>query len=201
MRLRGLSVLLVAALLVVACNGDDPPATAPTPTPGPATPVPTAAPYSQVPRPIVVSGGGLPSAPSTATETAVTYVVEPGDTVGGIAIRFGVTNDVIRDANNLDGDNIFVGQTLTIPRGSATAGGTTGGTTGGGVTGSPGTGAPAPTPAPPAGSFTYTIEEGDTAFGLALRFDVTVEQLEAANGVGPGGLDALQIGQVIIIPR
>ena len=44
------------------------------------------------------------------------------------------------------------------------------------------------------------MQEGDTAFGIALQFDITVEDLEAANGVGPGGLDDLQIGQIISLP-
>jgi LysM repeat protein len=43
------------------------------------------------------------------------YVVRPGDTLSGIAIRFGVTVDQIRWANGLSGDMIYAGQVLRIP--------------------------------------------------------------------------------------
>ena len=47
---------------------------------------------------------------------------------------------------------------------------------------------------------TYTVKAGDTAFGIALQFDTTTEALERANGVAKGGLDNLQLGQVVKLP-
>ena len=48
------------------------------------------------------------------------------------------------------------------------------------------------------GGFLYTIRAGDTFFSLAARFNVTVQQLAAANpGVDP---NRLMIGQQICIP-
>jgi len=45
-----------------------------------------------------------------------TYVVQPGDTLSSIAVRFGTTAWAIAYANNLPNVNIiYVGQTLTIP--------------------------------------------------------------------------------------
>jgi len=47
---------------------------------------------------------------------ASTYVVQPGDTIGTIAQRFGVTPQAISNRNGLsDPNSIFVGQTLIIP--------------------------------------------------------------------------------------
>jgi murein DD-endopeptidase MepM/ murein hydrolase activator NlpD len=49
----------------------------------------------------------------------VTYVVQAGDTLSGIARRFGVTVQAIREANGISGDIINIGMQLIIP----TAGG------------------------------------------------------------------------------
>lgn len=43
------------------------------------------------------------------------YVTKSGDTVSGIARKFGVTSDSIRWSNNLDGNNVAAGRELYIP--------------------------------------------------------------------------------------
>ena len=51
----------------------------------------------------------------------------------------------------------------------------------------------------PAGSFEYTIKQGDTLWQLARTYNTTVEAIMALNpGIDPNNL---QIGQVICIPR
>lgn len=45
----------------------------------------------------------------------VRYVITPGDTLSEIAQRYNVSAAAIRSANRLSGDNIRVGQTLSIP--------------------------------------------------------------------------------------
>lgn len=58
----------------------------------------------------------LVSAVALAQETGTTYVVQPGDTLGRIAARFGVTALEIARANNLSSvDLIYAGQVLIIP--------------------------------------------------------------------------------------
>ncbi len=53
---------------------------------------------------------------------------------------------------------------------------------------------PAPTPTP----VIYIVEPGDTLLGIALQYNVTVDELQAVNGVlSP---ETLQIGQKLIIP-
>ena len=52
---------------------------------------------------------------ATPTQPNVTYVVQAGDTLSGIASRFGVTVQAIRDANGITGDIISVGTQLIIP--------------------------------------------------------------------------------------
>jgi len=194
MRLRTFAIFAASTAFVVvagACSGGDDEATS---TPGPAatpTAAPTATPLAQLPEPVIVVGDGVPGGGSgTATEEAVVYTVEAGDTLSGIAERFGVTVELIQTANGMTGVDIAIGQELTIPR-RETATATP--TPAPGATSTPGGGA--------VGGDTYVVEEGDTAFGIALQFDITVAQLAAANGVSEDEIANLQIGQVLQIPR
>src|SRR5690606_11127040 len=104
-----------------------------------------------------------------------------GDTVSGIAARFGSTIAAIAQVNGLDDPGlIFVGQTLIIP------------VEGGGGSQQPPTFTPAPifptagpfpyptaappiypTAAPPVNVGSYTVQRGDTLSGIAARFNTT----------------------------
>jgi LysM repeat protein len=53
---------------------------------------------------------------------------------------------------------------------------------------------PSATPAP----LVYVIEEGDTLGALAIKYDVSVEAIQAANGIDDPAL--LRVGQEVIIP-
>ncbi len=58
---------------------------------------------------------------------------------------------------------------------------------------------PLATPLPTATPIIYTVRAGDTLIGIAHRYDVSVEALQAANGnIAP---ELLQIGQKLIIPQ
>ncbi|MGI9407562.1 MAG: LysM peptidoglycan-binding domain-containing protein [Hyphomicrobiaceae bacterium] len=70
------------------------------------------------PRPAPLPSYSDTTRPS-ATETGAT-VVKRGDTLYGISRRTGVSVSRIREANNLVGSNIRIGQKLVIPRGSNT---------------------------------------------------------------------------------
>lgn len=180
------------AMLAVACGGgeDDAPI-APGAT-GTAAPIPTATPFAQLPAPVIVTAVAGASAGGD-----LTYIVEPGDSLSVIAARFDTTVDAIVEANGLADVDIIVGQELIIPGG--------GGTTGADGGDEPAAPSPSPTPtSTPAdtGSGTvYVVESGDTALGIAIRFDVTLEELAAANGMTVDEITELQIGQEIQIPR
>jgi LysM repeat protein len=59
--------------------------------------------------------GSTPAAPA-ATPTPTVYVVQQGDTLGAIAIRFGVSVEAIQAANGIDDPTkLRVGQELIIP--------------------------------------------------------------------------------------
>jgi putative chitinase len=66
--------------------------------------------YIYVGQRLTIPGGG------TAEPGGQTYVVQPGDTLSSIALKFGTTAYAIAYANNLPNVNfIYVGQTLRIP--------------------------------------------------------------------------------------
>lgn len=192
-----LATLFLTTTLASACDKKDTP---------PAPPgVPTATPFAKPPEPTIVAAptrtpaststpGTTPSGTATATPSAggseTTYTVVAGDAMSLIAQRFGVTAAAIRAANNLPNDDVRIGQVLRIPR--ATAGGT--------PTPGPTVGPPRPVPPPVTGD-TYLVKPGDTAYGIALEFQVTLAELEAANGVAPGGLNNIKAGETIRVPK
>lgn len=188
MRLRAI-LATVAIFAVSACDSR-----ADTPAPASGA-VPTAAPFPTVPEPTIVTGpvtatpsaapsatpDSGPAAAGAATTGEQIYTVVAGDVLGLIADRFDVPSAQIRALNNLTGDAIQIGQRLRIPARAA---------------GSPAT-APPPAAAPGNGVTTHIVKAGDTASGIALQYDTTVAALERANGVAAGGLNNLQLGQVV----
>ncbi len=180
MRSRAL-LATVALLVATACSGGG---NGTTDGSGTRT-VPTAAPLASVPAATLVTptptAPGIPVEPGGGTGSGERrYTVASGDVLGSIAEQFNVSAAQIRALNHLDTDILQIGQELQIPASTPGLPGD-GGTPGSGVT-------------------SYTVVEGDTAFGIALEFDTTVEALEQANGVTAGGLDDLQLGQVIKLP-
>jgi LysM repeat protein len=103
-------------------------------------------------------------------------VVQSGDTLFRIALRYNTTVTAIMQANGLTNPNvIYVGQRLSIAT----------------------TATPAPTPVVSTGQTTYTVQTGDTLFRIALRYNVTVAAVALANGI----VNPSQIypGQVLVI--
>lgn len=87
-------------------------------------------------------------------ESAGTYIVQPGDTLIGIAARYGVSVSQLARANGLRWNSwVYVGQRLSIP----------------GTQASP--------------DALYIVRRGDTLFGLARRFGTTVQAIMAANNL------------------
>ena len=182
------ALIPATALLLAACGGggDD----LPVPTAGPTTsqgePIPTATPFASLPEPTIVSSSeGAAAAPGAGP---VGYVVEAGDTLSGIADRYDSSVEAIMEANELtDPTLIFVGQELIIPGAEVLASTPPLAPTGGAS-------------AAETGLTTYVVQSGDTALGIAFQFDVTLEELAAANGTTVESLNSLQIGDELVIP-
>lgn len=101
----------------------------------------------------VPAGPGLPAAAAAGTP----YRVVAGDTLSGIAARFGTSTAALASVNNIANPNvIYAGQLIVIP------------------------GAAAQTTA---GSSSYTVVSGDTLSGIAARFGTSVGALASANHI------------------
>lgn len=114
--------------------------------------------------------------------TPATYRVVAGDTVSGIAGRYGLATASVLALNGLGWKSIiFPGQVLTLTKGGAA------------------TVAPTPTPAPtPASSGRYRILKGDTISRIATRFAVSTQAVLTANGLGWSSI--IYPGATIVIP-
>lgn len=147
-------------------------------------------------EPITESSENLTSQADQAEPTPATgqttYVVQPGDNLYRIALRFGTTTRILAEANNItNAATIFVGQELIIPGDNEQPP-------------SAPTATPAPvdniTPAPPANpsQTTYTVRPGDSLYQIAIRNNTTVAELIAANSLA--NPNVIFSGQVLIIP-
>ena len=126
------------------------------------------------------------------------YVVQPGDTLSLISMRYGLDWEVVAQVNGiLNTEVIEVGQVIRLP-GVNEASAVTLVPTPALSIGGAASGAAAPSASTAAGGVTYTVVEGDTLFGIALQANVTLAALLAANNMQED--DFLQIGQVLVIP-
>ncbi len=142
---------------------------APTPTKKPAT-----TPATKVaPTPTVAPTGQATPKPTAPPATPQVYVVQPGDNLFRIALRFGTTVEALAAANNIANPAlIYSGQKLTIPAGA---------------TGQPAT-----------GPVIYVVKPGDNLFRIALRYNLLYTAVARANNLSPPY--TIYPGQRLVIP-
>lgn len=117
-----------------------------------------------------VPGTG-PTPVATEAPAVIVHIVQQGETLYSIARRYGVPMQDIMAANGITNpDRIRAGQELRIP----------------------GLAQPTPTPR------THVVQQGETLLAIALRYGVTMQELQAANGIS--NPDLIKAGQVLIIP-
>jgi len=149
----------------------------PTATPVPPTPVPTAEPTAEptaVPAPVEATP--TPTSPPPSTGGTVTHVVQRGENMFRIALRYGTTVQAIASANGIANPaTIYVGQKLIIPSSGAQ-----------------------PAQQPAAGETTYVVQPGDNLFRIALKYNMSHLYLAQYNGIANSS--QIYVGQVIRIP-
>ena len=100
-----------------------------------------------------------------------TYTVKQGDTLYGISNQFGVSVTELAELNNVNAATLQIGQVLTIPIKTGTN---------------------------PNNMFMYTVQAGDTLYGIARKYNTTVQEIINLNYLKN---NILTVGQVIRIPE
>src|SRR5437764_2276430 len=108
----------------------------------------------------------------------VPHVVQPGETLWGIAASNNFTTRALAAANGLPEDaSVVAGTTIKIPSVAEAAAALQGA----GIA-APAAGSAAAAPKPMGG---YIVQPGDTLTGLAVRSGVSVQQMAFMNGLDP----------------
>lgn len=96
------------------------------------------------------------------------YTVKSGDSLWSISKKYGITVNDLKEANNLTSNTLSIGQVLRIPIEEEES-----------------------------TSSTYIVKPGDTLYGIANKFNTTVDALKKLNNLTS---NTLSIGQVLKIP-
>ncbi|HEU4881689.1 MAG TPA: LysM peptidoglycan-binding domain-containing protein [Longimicrobium sp.] len=145
---------------------------------------------------------GRPGSTPAASGRARTHTVVAGETFYAIARRYGVTAAQLRALNpDVDMDALEVGDELRLPAGArdSRAGAQPrpqAPTTGGSTRPQAGSGAQT-TQQPRRGTRSHVVQAGETLFGIARRYGVTVDAIRRANQMET---DQVRAGQRIVIP-
>ena len=112
---------------------------------------------------------------TTETETGI-YVVQPGDTLYQLALKYGLTVDELKKANNLNTNVLNIGQELYIP----------------------GLKSEDIIEEPVSDEITYIVQKGDSLWSIAKKYNITVNELKEYNNLNN---NMLSVGQKLLIPQ
>lgn len=114
---------------------------------------------------------------SYAQTSEIVHVVQLGENLYRISLRYGVSMAAIAERNNLYNYNfVYVGQYLYIPTGTT----------------------PPPVTPVPGETFNYYVQSGDTLAKIAARFRTTVAMLVSINNIYNPNI--IYVGQLLKIP-
>ncbi|AUG99322.1 N-acetylmuramoyl-L-alanine amidase AmiB [Prodigiosinella confusarubida] len=129
----------------------------------------------------------LPTVKSSVSATSgrypsrntVRHTVSRGETLSGIAVRYGVSMAAIRDTNHLKKDVVWVGQRLTIPVADNRVANVKSATK------------------KVATVVKHKVERGDSLSSIATRYGVSMKEIQQANDMAS---NRVLLGQTLIIP-
>lgn len=112
-------------------------------------------PTEELPPPVTPQPAAM-TPPAVLGTGGIYYVVGPGENLFRIGLKFGTTAQAIAAANNIANPQQVRAGTMVL----------------------------VPVPAP-GGGYGYYVRPGDTAYSIARRFGMTVEELVSLNNIGP----------------
>lgn len=127
---------------------------------------------------LVIPGAGMPPEPEHPLPgNPRVHIVQPGENLFRIALRYNTTVDALAEANHITNPwFIYVGQELRIPGG--------------------GDGMPPMPPGSP--GRTHVVQPGETLYSIAVRYNTTVQALMMANNLSNSNL--IYVGQTLNVP-
>ncbi len=120
---------------------------------------------------------------STSKKRTTSYTVKSGDTLSGIASKFGTSSTKIKKDNKLKSSNVRVGQKLKISGAKSS-----------GKKSSSGKSSKKSSKK----ERTYKVKPGESLLGIALKHNTTVSAMQKKNGMGSS--TSLKMGQTLKIP-
>ncbi|MEP7356501.1 MAG: LysM peptidoglycan-binding domain-containing protein [Anaerolineales bacterium] len=141
---------------------------------------------------LIIPDGSAPASPPPAPASGGVHVVQAGETLFTIGLKYGLTWTRIQAANGLVGTTVYVGQRLIIPGADIT--------TTPPVDTPPVDNPPADPPPsdPPTGAETiHIVQRGDTLFKISVRYGVSWLAIQQVNHIAG---TVIFVGERLIIP-
>ncbi|MFN0200904.1 MAG: LysM peptidoglycan-binding domain-containing protein, partial [Bacteroidia bacterium] len=128
--------------------------------------------------PSVVEPTILTPPPAETLSVWINYVVQPGESLWGIATKFGTKVEIVKKSNNITNEVLSPGQILKIYAKSSKSN------------------QPNATPIPAVQTISYTVQKGDNLNKISQKYGTTLEAIMKQNNLGSS---TIKEGQILSI--